>query len=123
MTSVAAILYPLYAGLASTVGTTVHVAIGLDPMAKNPTATVAASGRQSLDGTLKAIKAMRGSSHHDLKGLVIVIATGFAPSHGYTPLYLHLLTKLLLVAPPHRDGQDEAQHPSMNPHLSGPASR
>lgn len=111
MTSVAAILYPLYAGLAGTVGTTVDVAIGLDPMAKNPTATVAARGRQSLDGTLKAIKAMRGSSHYDLKGPVIVIATGFAPRHGDTPLYMHLLTELLLVAPPHHDGQDEAQHP------------
>src|SRR5918999_4977591 len=91
---IAAILYPLYAGLAGTVGTTVHVAIGLDPMAKNPTATVAASGRQSLDGTLKAIKAMRSSSHNDFKGLVIVIATGFAPRHGDTPLYMRLVTEL-----------------------------
>ncbi len=123
MTSVTAILYPLYAGLAGTVGTTVDVAIGLDPMAKNPTATVAASGRQSLDGTLKAIKAMRGSSHHDLKGLVIVIAAGFAPSHGDTPLCMRLFPEILLVAPPHRDGQDEAQHPSLSPHLSSPASR
>jgi hypothetical protein len=90
-------------------GTTIYVAIGLDPMAQNPTATVAACGRQSLNGALKAIKAMRGSSHNDLKGLVIVIATGFAPSHGYTPLYMRLFTEILLVAPAHREGQDEEQ--------------
>jgi hypothetical protein len=96
-----AILYPLYAHLACTVGATVEGAICLYPMAQNPTATMAASGRQGMDGTLKAIKSMPWTSRHHLKGLVIVIAAGCASSHGYTPLCMRLFTACLPVASTH----------------------
>ena len=55
---VTAILYSLYTSSAGTMGTAVDGAMGLDPMPQEPTPTVAARGRQSLDGTLKAVKGM-----------------------------------------------------------------
>jgi hypothetical protein len=53
-------------------------------VAYNARATMFASRRQLPDGAFEAVKGMCFAIHHDLKGLVVVVAARFADRHDIT---------------------------------------
>jgi hypothetical protein len=69
-------------------GATKHHAAGrLQAMPDDPAAAMSASRRQGMDRALKAVKRVALAVHHDLEGLVILIAANFTCSHlDITPL-------------------------------------
>jgi hypothetical protein len=62
-------------------GAAVHGPVRLDAMADDAATAVLARRGERLDGAFKAIEGVHGASHGDLKGLIILIAAGFAPRH------------------------------------------
>jgi hypothetical protein len=71
-------LNPFFDG---TIGTAVEDAVGFYPMTYNGATTMMTGRSQGSNGTFKAIEDMGLSTHDDLKGLVVVIATPFTLRH------------------------------------------
>jgi hypothetical protein len=61
-------------------------AIGLQTVADDANTTVLASGGQSVDGTLKAVKDVALAAHDHLKRLVIVVTATLTLGHGSLPI-------------------------------------
>ena len=53
-------------------------------MADDADAAVVTRRREGVDGTFEAVERMRFAPHHDLKRLVVVVATSFALGHDVT---------------------------------------
>jgi hypothetical protein len=68
--------------LACAMGAAIHSPFRLNAVAEDTAAAVLTRRGQRLDGAFKAIKRVHGTSHGELKGLIILIAAGFTPCHG-----------------------------------------
>jgi hypothetical protein len=86
--------------------TAVHVTIRLNTVADDATAAVCARRGERLDGTFKTIECVRFASRRDLKGLIVLVAAGFAPRHSdLLPLMAETFDVLIACHParPRRD--------------------
>ena len=72
--------------LPSAVSATIESTLLLQAMPDDLRSAVAACRSQRLNGALKAVKRVRLSIHHYLKGFVVIIAACFANRHGHAPL-------------------------------------
>jgi hypothetical protein len=80
--------------------TAVHVTIRLDAVADDATAAVCARRGERLDGTFKAIECVRFASRRDLKGLIVLVAAGFAPRHSDLLPLMAETFDVLIACPP-----------------------
>jgi hypothetical protein len=63
----------------------------LHAVANDPAVTVCAARRKGLNGAFETVKYVRLTSSRDLKRLIIIISTRFAPGHVETSLLsIHL---------------------------------
>jgi hypothetical protein len=69
------------ATLASTVGTAVHLAVGLDAMADDAAPAMDTLRGELMDRTLEAVEGVTTVPEQDVKALVVVITADFALGH------------------------------------------
>src|SRR5262245_6539390 len=64
------------------------VATGLDAVAYHLAAAVLARGREAMDRALEGIEGVVGAGHVDVEGLVVIVTTDLAASHGRSPPFI-----------------------------------
>src|SRR5207244_2101390 len=73
----------LRAGGVSAVGAAIDAPFLLHAVADDAAIAVGASRREGLDGALEAVERVRGASHRDLKGLVVLVSAHLTASGGH----------------------------------------
>src|SRR5207253_8576276 len=73
----------LHAGGVSAVGAAIDAPVLLDAVADDAALAVGASRREGLDGALEAVERVRGASHRDLEGLVVLVSAHLTASGGH----------------------------------------
>src|SRR5205814_7850111 len=73
----------LRAGGVSAVGAAIHAPFLLHAVADDAAIAVGARRREGLDGALEAVERVRGASHRDLEGLVVLVSAHLTASGGH----------------------------------------